>query len=166
MVAGRGRYDPAMARGPTTVRSIAQNRKARHDFEILDEVECGLVLTGSEVKSLRAGRASIQEAYGHFRGGELYLVGMHVPEYPQAGPMNHPTDRERKLLCHRRELERWSRAAREKGVTIVPLELAFRGHLVKVAMALVRGKKMHDKRETERQRDAERDMRQALGRRR
>lgn len=155
-----------MPKGASTVRSIAQNRKARHDFEILDSIECGVALTGSEVKSLRAGRASIQEAYGHFRGGELFLVGMHVPEYPQAGPLNHATDRERKLLVHRRELERWSKAVREKGVTIVPLELRFKGHLVKVDMALVRGKKLHDKRHAERTRDAERDMRQAMGRRR
>lgn len=155
-----------MARQPETVRSIAQNRKARHEFEILEELECGMVLKGSEVKSLRGGRASIQEAYGMVKGGELFLLGMHIPEYPQAGPMNHPPVRERKLLAGRRDLERWSKAAREKGVTIVPLEVAFRGHLVKVAMALVRGKKMHDKRETEKRRDAERDMRQALGRRR
>ncbi len=155
-----------MARQPETVRSIAQNRKARHEYEIIEEIECGIVLVGSEVKSLRGGRASLQEAYGMFRRNELFLVGMHCPEYPQAGPMNHAPLRERKLLAAGKDLLRWSKAVREKGVTIVPLEMAFRGHLVKVLMALVRGKKVHDKRETQKRRDAERDMRQAITRRR
>ncbi len=155
-----------MARDPDRIRSIAQNRRARHEFQILEELECGIALVGSEVKSLRAGRASIAEAYGLFRGGELYLMGMHIPEYPQAGPMNHRTDRERKLLLKGREAERLAKAVREKGITLVPLELYFKGHLVKVAMALGRGKKLHDKRETTKARDAEREMRRALGRRR
>jgi SsrA-binding protein len=155
-----------MARASTSVRTIALNRRARHQYEILDEVVCGIALVGSEVKSLRAGRASIDEAYGLIRGGELWLLKVHVPEYPQAGPMNHVPDRERKLLVHRREIERWSKAVREKGVTLVPLELRLEGHLMKVVLALVRGKKLHDKRETAKERDAERDMRRALGRRR
>jgi len=142
------------------------NRKARHQYNVLDDLECGIELLGTEVKSLRAGRCSIQEAYGRFRGGELYLEGATIPEYTHGNVFNHPPDRTRKLLAHRRELHRWERQVKLRGVTIVPLELYFLGHLVKVRMALVQGKKIHDKRERDRQRTARREIDRALGRRR
>jgi SsrA-binding protein len=155
-----------MARDEGKLRTVASNRRARHDYHLLAEVECGIALTGTEVKSLRQGRASIGEAYGLIRRGELYLIGATIPEYSHGNLNNHEPGRERKLLLHARELAAWDRSVREKGVTIVPLELYFRGHLVKVRMALVRGKKLYDKRETERERSAQRDIDRAMGRRR
>lgn len=155
-----------MGRDTTTVRSLATNRKARHTYHILDEVECGMLLKGTEVKSLRAGRCSIAEAYGRFRSSELWLVGATIPEYSHGNIHNHAPDRERKLLLSRKELSKWNKAVREKGVTLVPLELLFRGHLVKVRMGLVRGKKLYDKREDQKKRSAEREIGRQLGRRR
>ena len=149
------------------MRSIAKNRRARHDYEILAEYEAGMVLRGSEVKSLRAGRASIQEAYVLVKDNGAELIGATIPEYPQAGPhMNHPTDRPRALLLHRRELAALRKRVTEKGITVVPLELLFRGHLVKLQLGLARGKKLHDKRQTEREREARKEIQRAMGRRR
>jgi SsrA-binding protein len=149
-----------------TLRPIAQNRKARHEFELLEELECGIELLGTEVKSLRAGQGSIAEAYAHFRRGELFLVGCHIPEYAQGNVHNHEPTRERKLLAHKRELANWDRKVREKGVTLVPLSLYFKGSRVKVRIALARGKKLYDKRETKRERDDKRAMERAMMRRR
>ena len=164
---GFGRYSPRpMARDPSARRSIAQNRKARHEFHVLEELECGIELRGTEVKSLRAGRASIAEAYGLFRKGELFLVGATIPEYSHGNVHNHVPGRERRLLAHARQLQAWNKRVREKGVTLVPLELYFQGHLVKVRMALVRGKKAYDKRETQKERSARREMDRAMSRRR
>ncbi len=154
-----------MSRETGTVRSLATNRRARHDYEVLEDHECGLVLRGTEVKSLRQGRCSIGEAFGRFDAGELWLFGATIPEYSHGNIHNHAPDRPRKLLLSRRELAKWSRAVREKGVTIVPLDLYFRGHLVKARMALVRGKKLHDKREDKKRKDAEREIGRALRRR-
>lgn len=154
-----------MARDPTAVRSLAQNRKARHLYHVLEELECGLELRGTEVKSLRAGHASIAEAYGLVRGGELWLVGATIPVYAHGNVHNHEPARERRCLAHAREIARWHKSAREKGITIVPLELYFRGHRVKVRMALVQGKKLHDKRETQKARTARREIDRALSRR-
>ena len=148
------------------MRTVASNRRARHDYHLLGEVECGIALTGTEVKSLRQGRASIAEAYGLIRRGELFLIGATIPEYSHGNVFNHPPARERKLLLRKRELAQWEKAVREKGITIVPLELYFRGHLVKVTMALARGKKLYDKRESERKKDDRRDMDRALSRKR
>ena len=153
-----------MARS-SDVRNLATNRRARHDYHVLEEHECGLVLRGTEVKSLRQGRCSIGEAYGRFDGDELWLVGATIPEYSHGNIHNHAPDRARKLLLSRRELGKWQKAVREKGVTIVPLELYFRGHLVKARMGLVRGKKLYDKREDQKKRTAEREMDRALRRR-
>jgi SsrA-binding protein len=155
-----------MARAPDARRSIATNRRARHEYHVLEEIECGMMLTGTEVKSLRAGRASIAEAYGLIQKGELFLIGATIPEYTHGNVHNHPPGRPRKLLLHKRELARWDRSVREKGITIVPLELYFQGHLVKVRMALVKGKKLYDKRETQKQRDAQRDLDRASARQR
>jgi len=155
-----------MARNEKSLRTVSRNKKARHDYLILDELECGIALKGTEVKSLRAGRASLQEAFGRIRSGELWLLGATIPEYSHGNINNHEPTRERKLLAHRRELLRWSKRVRDKGITIVPLEIYFRGHLVKVRMALVQGKKLYDKRQSDRKRSDERNMRRELGRRR
>jgi SsrA-binding protein len=155
-----------MARDDDQVRSIARNRKARHEYEILEEYEAGIVLRGSEVKSLRAGRASIQEAYVVVKGDHAELIGANIPEYAQAGPYhNPPPDRPRRLLLHRRQLDGLRKRVTEKGITLVPLELVFRGHLVKLSIGLARGKKLHDKRRAEREKEDRREMRRALGRR-
>jgi len=148
------------------VRPISKNRRARHEYLILEELECGVELKGTEVKSLRAGQGSIVESYGHFRRGELYLVGAHIPVYAHGNVHNHDPRRERKLLAHRRELRQWDRKVREKGVTLVPLEMYFRGSKVKVTIALARGKKMYDKRQAKRAKDDQRSIERAMMRRR
>lgn len=155
-----------MSGPPAERRSIATNRRARHDYHLLDELECGIALVGTEVKSLRAGHCSLAESYGRIKGGELWLLGASIPEYSHGNIHNHVPTRDRKLLAKRREIEKWSKAVREKGVTIVPLEVFWSGSLVKVRLALARGKKLHDKRATERERSDRRDMARALGRRR
>jgi SsrA-binding protein len=148
------------------IRPIASNRKARHLYSLLDELEVGIELEGTEVKSLRGGQCSLQEAYVRIRGGELWLVGAHIPEYAFGNRTNHAPTRERKLLAQRRQIERWSKAVREKGVTIVPLDLYFKGSLIKANIALARGKKVHDKRAKQREMDDKREMDRARGRRR
>lgn len=141
------------------VRLITENRKARHKFEVLDTLECGLALVGSEVKSLRSGRISLDEAYGRVREGEVWLVGCDIPEYPQATIWNHEPKRARKMLVHRRELHRFANQAHEKGLTLVPLKMYFneRG-VAKVLLGLCRGKQLHDKRETIKKADVQRDL--------
>ncbi len=136
---------------------VAQNRKARHLYFIEDTVEVGLMLTGSEVKSLRAGRASIGEAYAQIKGGELFLSNAHIPEYKAANQFNHAPRRLRKLLAHKRELKRLAGQVQREGYTLVPLSIYFneRG-IAKLALGLARGKRKVDKRETEKQRDWQR----------
>jgi SsrA-binding protein len=160
------RYAPAVAEKTQEVRPIAQNRKARFEFEVLDELECGIVLRGTEVKSLRAGKGSIQEAYALVKGGELWLIKSHVPEYAQGNVHNHPPERDRKLLANRRQIADWHGKVKEKGMTMVPLALYFRGSRVKVLLGLCRGKKMHDKREAKREREDRREIDRAMSRRR
>lgn len=145
-------------------RLVASHRRARHEYHVLDELECGIVLQGSEVKSLREGRCSLAEAWARIADGELWLVGMHVPEYRNATHEGHELARDRKLLAHRREIDKWGKAAREKGVTIVPLEIYFKDQRVKVRLALARGKKLFDKREREKERTAQREIDRALKR--
>jgi SsrA-binding protein len=149
-----------------SLRLIAENRRARHEFEVLDTLECGVELRGTEVKSLRQGRASIAEAFGLIRQGELYLIGSHIPEYSHGNIHNHEPRRDRKLLVHGRELASWDGKVREKGMTMVPLALYFKGARVKVTMALCRGRKMHDKREREREKSDKREMDRAMSRKR
>jgi SsrA-binding protein len=155
-----------MAQAPQERRSIAQNRKARFEYEILDELECGIELRGTEVKSLRAGHCSLAESFAHFRGSQLYLMAAHIPVYAQGNLHNHEPTRERKLLAHRRELAKWAKLVKEKGVTLVPMEIYFKGALIKVRVALARGKKIHDKRQTTRDREDKRTMDRAMTRRR
>lgn len=151
----------------TGERVICENRKARHRFEILDALECGILLWGSEVKSLREGRISLDEAYGRTRDGEAWLVGCDIPEYPNATIWNHEPKRPRKLLVHREELRKFIGQAHEKGLTLVPLKMYFneRG-IAKVLLALCRGKKLHDKRESMKKADMKREIDQAMRRRR
>ena len=137
---------------------IADNRKARFNYEIGEVVEAGIVLTGSEVKSLRQGRATIAESYADARGGELWLINANIPEYQQAGRFNHAPKRARKLLLHHRQIDKLSAAVDREGMTIVPLKMYFdaRGR-AKIELALARGKKLHDKRETEKKRSWDRE---------
>lgn len=146
-------------------RVIAENRKARHRFEILDRLECGIALLGSEVKSLRNGKVSLDEAYARIKDSEAWLVGCDIPEYQQAGMWNHPPKRPRKLLLHRQELRKFAGRAHEKGLTLVPLKLYFNARgIAKVELGLCRGKKLHDKRETLKKRDTQRDISRAMRR--
>jgi SsrA-binding protein len=139
-------------------KAVADNRRARFNYEIGETFEAGIALTGSEVKSLRQGRATIAESYADTRDGELWLVNANIPEYLQAGRFNHAPKRPRKLLLHRRQIDRLAGGVEREGMTIVPLKLYFneRGR-AKVELALARGKKLHDKRETEKKRSWERE---------
>ncbi len=140
------------------LKIVADNRKARFNYEIGETFEAGLALTGSEVKSLRAGRATIAEAYADARAGEIWLINANIPEYVQAGRDNHPPKRARKLLLHKRQINRLIGAVERQGFTVVPLKMYFnaRGR-AKVEIALARGKKLHDKRDTLKKRSWERE---------
>lgn len=147
-------------------RTVVVNRRARHDYHLEETYEAGIQLLGSEVKSLRAGRASLQDAYGKVRGGEVWLVNMHIAPYEQAGPFNHDPLRPRRLLLHRAEIRRLVGKVKERGFTLVPLRVYFRRGLAKVELALARGKKQHDKRAAIREREARRQVARALADRR
>ncbi|MDX2060159.1 MAG: SsrA-binding protein SmpB [Gemmatimonadales bacterium] len=157
-----------MSRGPKTTDEgtdripVARNPRATHDYHILETHEAGIVLTGTEVKSLRQGKASIKEAYGLVRNGEVWLEGMHITPYEQGNRYNHEPVRGRKLLLHRREIERLIGATEQKGCTLVPLELYFKKGRAKVALALGKGKKVHDRREDLKRRIADREMSRAM----
>jgi SsrA-binding protein len=144
---------------------IARNRRARHDYQIEDVVEAGLVLTGTEVKSLRAGRASLTDGFGQITDGEIWLHGVHIPEYAQGTWTNHEPRRPRKLLLHRKEIDRLQSKIAERGLTLVPLSLYFSGGRVKVELALARGKRTYDRRQDLAQRDAAREVERAHRRR-
>jgi SsrA-binding protein len=144
---------------------IAQNRKARHDYAILDVYEAGIVLTGTEVKSLRLGRASLVDGFAAIDHGEIFLHNVHIPEYVQGSWTNHEPRRVRKLLLHRGEIERLVGKTKESGLTLVPLSLYFSDGKVKVEIGLARGKHSYDKRQDMAKRDADREVRRALGRR-
>ena len=151
------------SRQQTTV--IARNRRARHDYHIEDEFEGGLVLTGTEVKSLRAGRASLTDGFAQITDGEMWLHGVHIPQYAQGTWTNHEPRRPRKVLLHRREIDRLDRQTAERGLTIIPLALYFKDGKVKVELALARGKRTYDKRHDLAQRDAAREVERAFRRR-
>ncbi|MGB9377182.1 MAG: SsrA-binding protein SmpB [Mycobacteriales bacterium] len=144
---------------------IAQNRKARHDYAIEDTFEAGLVLTGTEVKSLRAGRASLVDGYAVITDGEVWLHGVHIPEYTEGTWTNHAPRRQRKLLLHKKEIARLIGKTKEGGVTLIPLQMYFSGGRAKVELALARGKRAYDKRQALSARDADREISRALGRR-
>jgi SsrA-binding protein len=144
---------------------IAQNRKARHDYTVLDTYEAGLVLTGTEVKSLRAGRASLVDGFASISDGEVWLHNVHIPEYTEGSWTNHEPRRVRKLLMHREEISRLIGKTQESGLTLVPLALYFRDGKAKVELALARGKRAYDKRRALAERDAKREVERAFGRR-
>ena len=146
-------------------RMVAQNKKARHDFHIEDTYEAGLVLMGTEVKSLRAGRASLADGFADIENHEVWLHGVHIPEYTQGTWTNHSARRKRKLLLNRAEIEKIERRVTEKGLTIVPLALYFKDGRAKVEIALARGKKSYDKRHALAEKQARRETEQAVGRR-
>ena len=141
---------------------IARNKRARHDYHIIETWEAGLVLTGTEVKSLRDGKANLADAYAIVTGGEVFLLNLHIAPYEQGNQFNHEPTRTRKLLLNRKEIRKMIGSVERQGLTLVPLELYFRRGKAKVALALGKGKKLHDKRETTRERDAEREIARAV----
>jgi SsrA-binding protein len=145
---------------------IARNRRARYDYHIEDVLEAGLVLTGTEVKSLRAGRASLADGFGQISDSEIWLHGVHIPQYTQGTWTNHEPRRIRKLLLHRKEIDRLASTTAERGLTLIPLSLYFKDGKVKVELALARGKRTYDKRHDLAQKDAAREVERALRRRR
>src|SRR5215218_2627623 len=142
--------------------SIARNKRAKFDYHIIETWEAGLVLTGSEVKSLRDGRANLSDAYGIVKDGEVFLLNLHISPYERASTFNHEPTRTRKLLLHRREIRKMIGSVERQGLTLVPLELYFKQGKAKVALGLGRGKKLYDKRADEKKRDDERDMQRAV----
>ena len=144
---------------------VARNRRARHEFDLLESAEAGIVLTGTEVKSLRNGKANLEDAYAEVDKGEIWLLGCDIPEYVQANRMNHVPKRPRKLLLHRREIGKLESRTNEKGITIVPVSLYFKKGIAKVEICLARGRKTSDKREAIKKQEAKRDMDRALRRR-
>ena len=151
---------------PKGEKLIVDNRRARHDYHLFDRVEAGLVLTGTEVKSLRDGRASLQQAYAEVRNDEAWLVGAHISVYDQGNRANHDPDRDRKLLLRRKEIDSLAGKVRERGLTLVPTKLYFRDGRAKVELALARGKELRDKRRDIVRREAQRDMERAFKSRR
>ena len=160
--AGRSSGGSAKAADKPAERVVAENRRARHDYEIIDTLECGIALVGSEVKSLRAGRMSLDEAYGRVDKDEVWLLGADIPEYEKANQLNHKPKRPRKLLLHRREIRTFAGHAFEKGLTLVPLKMYFKDGRVKVLLGIGRGRKAHDKREKLKAAAARRDIEIAL----
>ena len=149
----------------TGQKLIAQNKKARHDYSILDTYECGIVLTGTEVKSLRAGRASLVDGFVMIENGELWMHGVHIPEYTEGTWTNHTPRRKRKLLVHREEIRKLSGKMKDSGTTLVPLQLYFKDGRAKVEIALAKGKKAHDKRDSLMEAQAVREINREISRR-
>lgn len=147
-------------------KTVAENRKARHKFEILETLECGIVLMGSEVKSLRNGRLSLAESYARVKGDEVWLLGADISDYAQASSMNHANRRPRKLLLHRVEIRKFADLAHEKGLTLVPLKVYFKKGRAKLLLGLCRGKKLHDKRDSLKKADSQRQIQRAMRQRR
>ena len=147
-------------------RTLVVNRRARYNYEISETIEAGISLVGTEVKSIRDGKANIQEAYADIRDGEVFLVGAHISPYDQGNRFNHEPLRDRKLLLHRQEIKRLTGKVMEKGLTLVPMKMYLKGRRIKLELGLGRGKKLHDKRETIKRREQEREMERELGKRR
>jgi len=144
------------------VKNICRNKRAFHEYEIIDKLECGIALTGTEVKSLREGSANLEDAYARIDEREVWLIGSDIPEYTMGNRMNHKPKRPRKLLLHRREIEKFAAKATQKGYTLVPLRIYFKNGLAKVELAVARGKQAHDKRESKKKADAQREIRRAM----
>ncbi len=148
------------------VQNICRNKRVMHEYEILDKLECGIVLTGTEVKSLREGHSSLEDAYGRVEKGEVWLIGSDIPEYSMANRFNHKPKRPRKLLLHRREIAKFADKAEQKGFTLVPLRMYFKEGRAKVELAVARGKQTHDKRESQKTAEAQREIRRHMADRR
>jgi len=148
------------------VKVVCRNKRAFHEYEISDTLECGLVLTGTEVKSLREGSGGLEDAYAKIEGGEVWLIGSDIPEYSMGNRMNHKPKRPRKLLLHRREIGKFAGKASQRGFTLVPLRIYFKGSHAKVELAVARGKQLHDKRQSQKKADAQREIRRAMSDRR
>ena len=144
------------------IKIVCQNKKARHDYHIIEVIEAGMVLLGTEVKSLREGRANLKDSYARIRDGELYLVQAHISPYSHASYDNHDPERVRKLLVHKRELKRLTGKTQEKGLTLVPLKIYFKDGKAKIELALASGKKRYDKRETLKRQTQKREMERAI----
>jgi SsrA-binding protein len=157
-----GRKQPPEEEG---IKVICRNKRAFHDYTILDRLECGLVLKGTEVKSLREGQSSLEDAYAKLEDGELWLLGCDIPEYTMGNRLNHKPKRPRKLLLHRREIEKFAGKATQRGFTLVPLRMYFKHGRAKVELAVARGKQQHDKRQDLKEADAKRDIRRAMSER-
>jgi SsrA-binding protein len=153
---------PGASGGVMAEKLITENRKARHEYHLLERYEAGLALTGSEVKSLRDGRAQLQRAYGDIRDGEVWLVGAHISTYDQAGIQNHDPDRDRKLLLHRREIDDLTGKVQERGFTLVPTKLYFKNGRAKVELAVAKGKDVRDRRREISKRESDRQIERAL----
>jgi SsrA-binding protein len=147
------------------VKVVARNRRARHDYDLIEKVEAGVVLTGTEVKSLRNGKANLEDAYAEIDKGEAWLLGCDIPEYLQANRMNHLPKRPRKLLLHRREIEKLATRTSERGLTMIPLSIYFKKGMAKVEISVAKGRKTFDKREAIKKNEAKRDIDRALRRR-
>jgi SsrA-binding protein len=145
-------------------RVVVSNRKARHDYFILDSLEAGIVLRGTEVKSLRAGNANLQDSYAHIKNGEVWLFGMHISPYEHGSYLNHDPRRPRKMLLGKREIRKLLSRVQEKGLSLIPLGIYFKGPYAKVELGIAQGKKSYDKREALKQREAKRDIAQRLKR--
>jgi len=157
-----GKAKPKGKGDDEAVKIVARNRRARFEFDLLETVEAGIVLTGTEVKSLRNGKASLEEAYAGIDHSEVWLYGCDIPEYLQANRMNHKAKRPRKLLLHRSEIGKISAKSSERGLTLVPLKIYFKDGIAKVEICVARGRKLFDKREAVKKQDARRDMDRAL----
>ncbi len=144
------------------IKVICRNKRAFHEYVVLERMECGLVLTGTEVKSLRAGVANLEDAYAKIEDGELWLLGSDIPEYAMGNRLNHKPKRPRKLLLHRREIEKFAGKASQRGFTLVPLRMYFKQGRAKVELAVAQGKQLHDKRQAQKNAEAKREIRKAM----
>lgn len=157
MAAAKKKNDPDEG-----LKIICRNKRALHEYDIFDSLECGLMLNGTEVKSLRDGIASLEEAYARIEGGEVWLIGSDIPEYAMGNRLNHKPKRPRKLLLHRREIAKFAGKASERGFTLVPLKLYFKEGRAKVELAVARGKKVYDKRQDQKKAEAQREIRRVM----
>jgi SsrA-binding protein len=144
------------------IKPICRNRRAFHEYHVEDTLECGIVLTGTEVKSLREGGTSLEDAYAKIEGGEVWLLGCDIPEYSMGNRLNHKPKRPRKLLLHRREIARFAGRATQRGYTLVPLRMYFKNGLAKVELAVARGKQLYDKRQQQKKGEAQREIQKAM----
>jgi SsrA-binding protein len=149
-----------------SIQVICRNKRAYHDYQISDTLECGIVLKGTEVKSLRDGSTSLEDAYAKIDSGEVWLIGSDIPEYAMGNKLNHKPKRPRKLLLHRREIAKFAGKASQRGFTLVPLRLYFKNGRAKVELGVARGKQTHDKRQDQKKAEAQRDIRRAMNQRR